>query len=136
MLGTGRARWDTGDRNGARILRRATFGGLLLVSLVVLFTPAPDVPSGPNGVDKVVHVGLFAALAVSGRYAGVPARVLLPVLIAYGGLSEPLQSLPGIGRSTSLADWVADVAGVALGYAGVVARTRARSPAGSKPGSG
>jgi VanZ family protein len=44
--------------------------------------------------------------------------------------------LPGIGRSTSLADWVADVTGVTLGYVGTVARTRFRSASMSRSGSG
>ena len=113
-------------KRGGR-LQRAVFGAFVLISLAVLFTPAPEVPSGPEGVDKVVHVALFAALAASGRYAGVPALVLAPALAAYGGVSELLQGLPGIDRSTSLADWAADVGGVVLGYTGLVLSTRFRS---------
>jgi VanZ family protein len=109
---------------------------LLLVSALVLFTPASDVPAGPRGVDKVVHVLLFAVLTVSGRWAGVRWGVLLPALVAYAAASEPLQSLPAVGRSTSLADWVADVTGVLLGYLGAVSRTRRRSASRSRSGSG
>ena len=116
--------------------RRSVFAICLSVSIAVLFTPAPDVPAGPRGVDKVIHLLLFAALTASGRYAGVAWRVLLPALVAYAAASEPLQSLPPIGRSTSLADWVADVTGVILGYVGTVARTRFRSASMSRSGSG
>ena len=127
----------TGTPVGFRAaMRRSVFGLSLLVSLLVLFTPAPDVPQGPDGVDKVIHVALFAALAFTGRYAGVPGRWLVPALLAYGGISEPLQSLPGIDRSTSLADWGADAVGVTLGYLGTVAFTRARSASRSRSGSG
>jgi hypothetical protein len=105
------------------------FAVFVLVSFAVLFTPAPEVPSGPEGVDKVIHLALFAALAVSGRYAGIPARVLAPALVAYGGVSELLQGLPGLDRSTSLVDWAADVGGIVLGYAGLVLSTRFRSAA-------
>jgi VanZ family protein len=106
------------------------------VSFGVLFTPAPDVPAGPQGIDKVIHVLLFAALTASGRHAGVNWRVLLPALVAYAAVSEPLQSLPAIGRTTSLADWCADVAGVLLAYIGTVASTRFRSASMSRSGSG
>jgi hypothetical protein len=116
--------------------RRTVFGTCLFVSFVVLFTPAPDVPSGPRGLDKVIHLLLFAALTASGRYAGIGWRVLVPALVTYAAASEPLQSLPPIGRATSLADWLADVAGVLLAYAGTLARTRLRSASMSRSGSG
>jgi VanZ family protein len=120
----------------SRRWRRVVFVVCLFVSMVVLFAPSSDVPPGPRGVDKVVHVVLFALLAASGRYAGVRWAVLLPALAAYAAASEPLQSLPGIGRSTSLADWVADVTGLLLSYVGAVARTRLRSASRSRSGSG
>jgi hypothetical protein len=99
-------------------VRRGVFVLVLLVSALVLFTPAREVPAGPQGIDKVIHVLLFAAL------------------VTYAAASEPVQSLPVIGRSTSLADWVADVGGVLLGYAGTVASTRLRSASRSSSGSG
>jgi VanZ family protein len=117
-------------------LRRSVFAVCLFVSAVVLFTPAPDVPAGPRGVDKLIHVALFAALTVSGRHAGVRWGVLLPALVAYAGASEPLQSLPAVGRSTSLTDWLADVTGVLLGYSGMVVSSRFRSASRSRSRSG
>lgn len=53
-------------------MRRSCFGLVLVASLIVLFTPADAVPVGPVGVDKVVHVALFAALIYSGVLAGCP----------------------------------------------------------------
>ena len=50
-------------------LSRGAFAVAVLVSLAVLFAPADDVPASPPGVDKVVHLLLFAALAGSGRWA-------------------------------------------------------------------
>jgi hypothetical protein len=96
-------------------LARGVFAVVVLLSLAVLFAPASDVPTGPPGVDKLVHVGLFAALAVSGRWAGIGARALAPLLIGYAAVSELLQGLAVVDRSVSAADWVADVAGVLLG---------------------
>ena len=86
-----------------------------LVSLAVLFAPASDVPAAPPGVDKLVHLSLFAALAASGRWAGARPRWLPVLLLAYGAVSEVLQVLPAVGRSGSVTDWLADAGGVLLG---------------------
>jgi hypothetical protein len=98
-------------------LGRAVFAGVLVVSLVVLFAPAGDVPAAPPGVDKVVHAVLFLALAVTGRWAGLRPAVLLPALALYAAGSEVLQGMAAIGRTTSVADWIADVAGLLAGLA-------------------
>jgi len=102
-------------RTGA--LARGVFAVVALVSLAVLFAPASDVPSAPAGVDKVVHLALFAALAASGRWAGAGARTLAVLLLAYAAVSEVVQGLPALGRSMSLADWAADAVGVLVGLA-------------------
>ena len=85
------------------------------MSLAVLFAPADDVPSSPPGVDKVVHLLLFAALAASGRWAGVRAGVLGVLLVAYAAVSEVVQSVPALDRSASVADWAADGGYSAMG---------------------
>ena len=96
-------------------LSRGALAVTLLVSLAVLFAPGDDVPSAPPGVDKLVHLALFAALAVSGRWAGVRAPVLAVSLGAYALLSEVVQAVTPLQRSGSPADGLADVLGVALG---------------------
>jgi VanZ family protein len=98
-------------------LARGAFAVAVLVSLAVLFSPAGHVPLAPPGVDKVVHAGLFLALAVTGRWAGVRAVVLGGLLVGYGAVSEVLQAVTPVERSGSVADLLADVAGVALGLA-------------------
>ena len=106
-------------------LSRGAFAVAVLVSLAVLFAPADDVPFAPAGVDKLVHGSLFAALALTGRWAGVARVVLAPTLVLYGAASEVLQGL--IGRDAAVGDWVADVVGVLLGllvwHLGAVRRT-------------
>ena len=94
-------------------LARGAFAVAVLVSLAVLFAPASDVPSAPPGVDKLVHASLFAALALTGRWAGVSRVVLVPGLVLYGAASEVLQGM--IGRDAAVGDWLADVVGVLLG---------------------
>lgn len=106
-------------------LGRAAFAGVVALSLVVLFAPARNVPGAPPGVDKVVHAALFLALAATGRWAGLRPAVLLPALAAYAAGSEVLQGLAPIGRTTSVADWFADVAGVLAGL-GLWSRRPAR----------
>jgi VanZ family protein len=94
-------------------LSRGAFVLAVLVSLAVLFAPASDVPSAPPGVDKIVHASLFAALALTGRWAGVARGVLASVLVLYAAASEVIQGL--IGRDAAVGDLLADVFGVLLG---------------------
>src|SRR3954470_22325557 len=94
-------------------LSRGVFAVVVLVSLAVLFAPASDVPSAPPGVDKLVHASLFAALALTGRWAGLPRGVLAPVLVLYAASSEVIQGL--VGRDAAVGDLLADVVGVLLG---------------------
>jgi hypothetical protein len=94
-------------------LSRSAFAVAVLVSLAVLFAPADDVPFAPAGVDKLVHGALFAALALTGRWAGIGRTVLAPVLVLYAAVSEVLQGM--IGRDAAVGDWVADVGGLLLG---------------------
>jgi VanZ family protein len=101
----------------------------VLVSLAVLFAPPSDVPTSPPGVDKVVHASLFLALAVTGRWAGVVRGVLAVVLVLYAAGSEVVQGLDAVGRSASIADWLADVVGVLAGLALWAAVSRRRSSA-------
>jgi hypothetical protein len=96
-------------------ISRGAFAVAVLVSLAVLFAPADDVPMSPPGVDTLVHLLLFAALAVSGRWAGVRAGVLAGLLVLYAAVSEVVQAGSALGRSGSVADWVADVVGVLAG---------------------
>ena len=84
------------------------------VLTVAMLWPINQPPPAPDGSDKVVHLIAFAALAFplarTGRFG------LIPIFIAasaYGGIIEVLQ--PSFGRSADMKDWIADIAGVALG---------------------
>ena len=86
------------------------------VLTVAMLWPINQPPPGPDGSDKVVHLVAFAALAFPLARTG---RIgLLPVFVgasAFGGLIELIQ--PSFGRSADMQDWIADIAGVALGIA-------------------
>ncbi|CAM04906.1 VanZ like protein [Saccharopolyspora erythraea NRRL 2338] len=103
-------------------LTRVPFGLAVAASLVVLFTPESGVPVAPPGTDKVVHLLLFAALAITGRMAGL-RRPLLPGLLAYAVLSEVAQGLLPIGRSFDPVDIGFDALGAVAGWT-VVAVSR------------
>ena len=107
-------------------LARGTFAVAVLISLAVLFAPQSDVPAAPPGVDKVVHVALFAALAFSGRWAGLGRHVLVALLVLYAAVSEVVQGMTPLARSASVGDWLADVVGVLLGLGlwGLLTRRR------------
>jgi len=95
-------------------LARTVFALLLGISLAMFLTPGPDVPQGgPN--DKLTHLLIFVALAVSGRWAAVPPVTLGIGLAAYAGLTEVLQAVLPIQRDGDVRDVLADMTGVALG---------------------
>jgi len=98
-------------------LRRVPFGCAVLLSLVMLFSPASRVPSGIELNDKVVHAALFLLLAVTGVMAGLPLRALACGLVLYAGVSEVLQAVLPIDRDGSVYDALADLLGVAAGLA-------------------
>jgi VanZ family protein len=97
--------------------RRLLFAAVVLLSVVVLFTPSSRTPTLLPGLDKVVHLGLFATLALTGRLAGLPRAGLALGLAAYAGMSEVLQALLPLGRTADVRDAAADLVGVALGLA-------------------
>ncbi|RBY79677.1 VanZ family protein [Blastococcus sp. TF02A-26] len=108
-------------------LSRGVLAITVLVSLAVLFAPGDDVPSSPPGVDKLVHLALFAALALAGRWAGVRTPTLAALLVGYAVVSEVVQAVAPLQRSGSVADGLADVLGIALGLAAWAGISRARS---------
>ena len=84
------------------------------VLTVALLWPITKPLPAPNGTDKLVHLIAFAALAFPLARTG---RIgLIPVFVGastFGGLIELIQ--PSFGRSADMQDWIADIAGVALG---------------------
>ncbi|MEO7351013.1 MAG: VanZ family protein [Marmoricola sp.] len=107
-------------------MSRVVFTGVVALSLVVLFSPGPNVPSGVPISDKVIHFLLFAALAATGRLAGMTTLRLAVGLVAYAGVSEILQTVLPIHRDGDIRDALADTLGVLTGLA-VLAAARRRS---------
>ena len=109
----------------------APFATVVLVSLVVLFAPLSATPSTlPPGTDKVIHMALFAALAWTGRRAGLPVVGLAIGLVTYAVGSEVLQGALPIGRSPDAVDAVVDTVGIAVGL--IAARWSVAQPRGRR----
>ncbi len=96
----------------------------LVVQLVVLYWPRPDVPGGIAGLDLVVHALVFAAVAYPSLRAGLPARPVLAALAAHAVVSELLQHTVVPGRRGDVTDVLADLVGLTLA-ALAVGRSRA-----------
>jgi VanZ family protein len=98
----------TGRRRDRVVLSLVVVGHLL-----VLYWPRTAGPEGVPHLDKVVHALIFGGVLWAGRRAGLPDRLLVPVLVAHAFVSEALQAWLLPGRSGDLSDVVADVVGVA-----------------------
>lgn len=116
--------------------RRAWRGALVaavVVQLLVLYWPQPVGPEAPPGLDKVAHAAVFAAVALTGRAAGVPVVWLAVVLLVHAVLSEVLQESVLPARSGDPWDVAADVVGTVVGLALPLARPRS-APRGGRMG--
>jgi VanZ family protein len=86
------------------------FWSAVVFALVMASLPKPPpIPLEPS--DKVLHIVAFVVLAALGVLA-YPAMRLLTVFLGlclFGGLIELVQSVPGLNRDASLADWLADI---------------------------
>lgn len=111
--------------HGRHRLTRASFALAALVNVVVLYWPrqVSDAELFPN-VDKVVHVGVFVAVAWTGVHARVPRRWLVPVLVVHAVSSEVVQHWLLPARSGDPRDAVADLLGIGLGLLASVATAR------------
>ena len=90
---------------------------LLLWSLILLLLPSDYSLGSSSTNDKAGHLLTFAALALSGRWAGVPVLALLGGLTAYAAATEVLQAVLPINRHGDPRDLLADIVGVLLGLA-------------------
>jgi VanZ family protein len=110
-----------GPRDAA-ISRQATaaFLAVVLLSLVVLFSPRAPSEQGIPDLDKAVHAALFALLAATTWWRFAGHRLGFAAVLAYAALSEVAQSLLLTSRDGDVRDFLADAAGVILGW--VVAR--------------
>lgn len=71
-----------------------------------------------NGIDKILHVSIFAALGFSfiAAFPKIKFSYFFQIILIYGFLTEILQEEMGLGRSMETLDIVADTVGCLIGY--------------------
>ena len=90
--------------------------------LLSAFSELPYRAASLGMPDKVVHFGVYSLLGAALAHAkyhgahGTPHLVMLLIGAAYGATDEWHQSFVP-RRDASFGDWLADVAGVSVGYA-------------------
>jgi len=120
---------------------RLVWGLYWVAMFVVMHIPKNKLPTvRVPGLDKTVHFICYGVLAVLCAWSAVRGGAALTgrwygkwilVIAMYAVADEMLQGLAVVNRTPDLADWVADVAGVVVGF-GVVGFMRARSPSGRR----
>ncbi len=100
-------------------LWRTLFGIALVVTLYSTLTPMRGRPPGFPGLDKAVHVVLFAVDAGFGVLA-FPKRGRMAVILGLLALGPVLELAQGYvpTRGPSIGDMIADWVGVAVGVIG------------------
>ena len=101
----------TGDRRAT-----AAFVAVLLLSVVVLFSPRSPGEQGIPNLDKVVHAALFALLTAATWWRFGDRSLALAALLAYGVVSEVAQAVFVPSRDGDVRDVLADTAGVLVGW--------------------
>ncbi|MEX0906766.1 MAG: VanZ family protein [Gemmatimonadota bacterium] len=99
-----------------------------VIWLIGGITDVPSVPGG-LGLDKLAHFTMFAILgwlfARGWSEAGLRRGALLPIVfVMLLGAADEVRQASLATRSADPADWVADVAGGAVGYASGLRRGR------------
>jgi uncharacterized membrane protein AbrB (regulator of aidB expression) len=87
----------------------------VVVNVLVLYWPRHVSQGGIPYIDKVVHVTIFAVVAIAGMRARVPLAWLIGLLVAQAVGSELIQHWFLVNRTGDPADVAADLVGVALG---------------------
>lgn len=118
---------------------RQVWGLYWVAMFAVMHIPKNKLPTiHVPGLDKKVHFICYGVLAVLCAWSAARRGAALTgrwhakwifVFAMYAVADELLQGLAVVNRTPDLADWVADVAGLVVGF-GVVGLFRTRSPAG------
>lgn len=106
----------------ARTLR-AAFWCALVVAMIVTHWPKLRAGTPEQPIDKLAHASAYAVLMALAclAYPRAPRWRTAIALAALGVLDELGQSIPAVGRSAEVDDWLADSAGILMSWAFVAA---------------
>lgn len=94
---------------------------LAIAALSLYPIQTPEMLKPVIGIDKLVHMGMYALLALSVYWESRRGWIALVWAIAYGGLIELLQAYCTHGmRSGDWWDWIADIVGAAIAVSVVI----------------
>jgi VanZ family protein len=97
-----------------RLLRLCFWAALAFAFVMAVLPHPPQMPGDPS--DKIQHIIAFVVL--SGLAGAAYRRVRLVRmgigLAAFGALIEIVQAIPILQRDSSILDWLADSAAIAL----------------------
>jgi hypothetical protein len=121
-------------RARADLWARWAFAVAVIANFVVLYWPRQVSDGGILYADKVVHIAIFAVVAITGVRAGVPLAWLVGLLVFHAVSSELIQHWLLVNRSGDPADVVADLVGVVVGVIGGMKLTSTTGVATSRSG--
>jgi len=100
-----------------RRLRLALYALAALILTYMALAPTQDVPGSDLVWDKAEHGSAWTVLTLAGLALSTKRRWAIGVFaIAFGAVIEVLQAVMPFGRDGNVADWIADIVGVAAAY--------------------
>lgn len=112
------------NRRTPKLLWRLGFAVALAVQLIVVYYPKGVGGVEIPGLDKVVHLLIFAAPALAALMVGIRARWALGILAVHAPVSELIQHFGLANREGDVLDVMADLGGVVLGWLAYVVWSR------------
>jgi VanZ family protein len=100
--------------------RRARLALYALAALILSYmalAPTQDVPGADLVWDKAEHASAWTVLTLAGLVLSTKRRWAIGVFaIVFGAVIEVLQAVMPFGRDGNVADWIADIIGIAAAY--------------------
>ncbi len=106
--------------------RLLLFAAVVVGQLVVLYAPRSPSTGGVPGLDKLVHLSVFALVMAAGLRSAAPRWLVLLLTVVHAPVSEVIQTTALAHRDGDVRDAVADLIGCALGWALVEGWARRR----------
>jgi VanZ family protein len=104
-------RWLTSRRRGLT--------AIWIVLAIITHIPIPQSAPDVRNIDKVIHLIAYFPLGLllpTCQVRGCQRGAICLLIIALYGICDELLQIP-VGRTASVFDWLADVAGASLGLA-------------------